>query len=763
MALLVSSTMAWAEEWTSGSCTVTLSDGVLTVNGSGAMADYDKKDKVPWKDSKSSITSVVIEEGVTKIASRSFIDCGNLASVSVSSTVAIVNNYAFANCSSLNSISLPANLTTVGQYAFQGCTKLTTVFFEGTSLTMYGTSAFASCNSSLVIYVPIGSSSAYKTGWSGYQDKIVEGGSCGDGLIWTYSDGVLTVSGTGAMTDYTTGTAPWYASASSITSISIGDNVTSIGDYALEGCSNASLSSITIPSNVTSVGASAFNGCSNLTTVFFEGTSLTKYGTSAFASCNASLKIYVPVGSSSAYKTGWSDYEGKIVEGGSCGDGLTWILSDGVLTISGTGAMGTPSPSWGSSFTSVVINEGVTSISNNAFYNCTSLGSVSIPASVQTIGAYAFQLCSSLATIDLGSVQTIGAYAFQGTALTSVTIPASVTSIGEGVFASCSSLTTITVDGENGTFDSRNSCNAIVATSSNTLIAGCAGTTIPNTVTGIAQYAFSNCTGLTSITIPSSVTSIGDFAFTDCSNLVTVTVEATSLTTYGMCAFLNCSSSLVINVPGGSIDEYRTGWFEYPSKIKGFVTGNQISEGDFEGYWSTFYNSGCAVTVDANTQIYYISAVNGTSATLTENTDDKVITAGQGVVLKSTASTITLTYNSNATTGDFTTNELLGVDAATATSTYSGKNIYTLAAENSTLGFYKYTGSTLAANKAFLALNAAVAARGFVFSFEEATSVDDVRVKMEEGRSEYFNLKGQRVNKPAKGLYIKDGKKVIIK
>ena len=136
----------------------------------------------------------------------------------------------------------------------------------------------------------------------------------------------------------------------------------------------------------------------------------------------------------------------------------------------------------------------VTSIDIGAFRGCTGLTSVTIPNSVRSIGRYAFSYC---------------------TRLTSVTIPNSVTSIGNFAFEDCTGLTSIVVAEDNPTFDSRNNCNCIIETSSNTLAVGCKNSVIPNSVTSIGYGAFDG-TGLTARTIPSSVTSIGESAFSRC-------------------------------------------------------------------------------------------------------------------------------------------------------------------------------------------------------------------------------------------------------
>ena len=146
------------------------------------------------------------------------------------------------------------------------------------------------------------------------------------------------------------------------------------------------------------------------------------------------------------------------------------------------------------------------------------------------------------------SVTSIGSQAFLScSGLTSINISNSVTAIGERAFSDCSGLKSITVASDNQVYDSRDNCNAIIETKSNTLITGCKNSIIPNSVTRIGSYAFYYCSGLTSITIPNSVTNIGSHAFPYCSSLTSITIP-NSVTSIGSYAFAYCSGLTSITV-----------------------------------------------------------------------------------------------------------------------------------------------------------------------------------------------------------------------
>ena len=290
--------------------------------------------------------------------------------------------------------------------------------------------------------------------------------------------------------------------------MTIPNSVTSIGDYAFKDCSG--LTSVTIPNSVTSIGDYAFSGCSGLTSVTIPN-SVTSIGGYTFSGC--------------------------------------------------------------SGLTSVTIPNSVTSIGYEAFRGCSGLTSVIIPNSVTSIGDGAFEGCSGLTSVIIpNSVTSIGKYAFYGcSGLTSVTIPNSVTLIGNGTFFRCSRLTSVTVDKNNGTYDSRDNCNAIIETSTNKLIVGCNNTIIPNSVTSIGIGSFYGCEGLTSVTIPNSVTSIGEHAFEDCSGLTKLVSLAVEPPICGEGAFEKVDKTTCqLLVPQESINKYKAAdpWKEFLSISK---------------------------------------------------------------------------------------------------------------------------------------------------------------------------------------------------
>ena len=312
----------------------------------------------------------------------------------------------------------------------------------------------------------------------------------------------------------------------------IPSNVTTIGSYAFSGCTG--LTSITIPNSVTTIGSYAFSGCTGLSSITIPN-SVTKVESNAFKN------------------TPWYDnlpdgvvYLGKVayLYKGTMPSNTTIEIKDGTVTIGASAfsectgltnvllpnsitAIGSSAFAGCSRLTKVNIPDGVTTIGGGAFSGCTSLTIVDIPGSVKTIDGNAFFCCYSLKSLTLSEgITTIGHQAFDFCYnLTAVTIPKSVENFRGIAFGGCTGLQSIVVEDGNPVYDSRENCNAIIETSSNTLIAGCKSTIIPESVTSLGEYAFWCCRSLQSIIIPPKIKSLRGKSFNDCTLLKSITVD----------------------------------------------------------------------------------------------------------------------------------------------------------------------------------------------------------------------------------------------
>lgn len=272
-----------------------------------------------------------------------------------------------------------------------------------------------------------------------------------------------------------------------LASVSLPNSLTCIGEQAFAECT--ALSAINIPSNITEIGYEAFYGCSSLTSIFIPK-KVTKIGEIAFCKCNGLNSIVVE--------------EGNPVFDSRANCNAIILSEDNSLL---TGCKNT------------VIPDGIKEIYSNAFYGCEGLHSIGIPYSVEAIGYKAFA----------------------SSGLVSLVIPRSVTYIEGVITYNCKNLTTITVEAENEFYDSRDNCNAIVETESNTLISGCKRTLIPDGVKTIGAAAFLMCPDLTSIVIPNSVNNIKEEAFEKITELKRVVIGS-GITSIGFCAFYKCTS-----------------------------------------------------------------------------------------------------------------------------------------------------------------------------------------------------------------------------
>ncbi|WP_400232591.1 leucine-rich repeat domain-containing protein, partial [Methanomethylophilus alvi] len=476
----------------------------------------------PWHYSSVAL-EVVIEDGVTSIGSYAFSGCSSLASITIPDGVTSIGSYAFRGCSSLVSITIPDGVTSIGSYAFSGCSSLASVTIGGD--TSIGDDAFSGCTGLEELVIGNSVTSLDRGAFYGCSSLtsivVAEGNK-----EYCSVDGVLFSKDMKMLVQYPAGRPddPYV----------IPDSVTSIGDDAFYRCS--SLASITIPDSVTSIGQYAFGDCTGLKelTIPISVNAVGSNSYPAFYGCTNIEKVTFTPGTGKGYDYGDSSsscytpwyYSRAVLK--------EVVIEDGVTSIGDDAFYGC------TSLASVVIGDGVTSIGSYAFCRCSSLVSVTIPDSVTFIGNEAFRGCSSLASITIpDGVTSIGHAAFfECFPLASVTIPDSVTSIGSSAFYRCTGLKEIVIgNGVTSIGDSAfEKCTSLVSV------------TIPDSVTSIGNEAFYGCSSLTSVTIPDSVTSICYWAFRECSSLTSVTIPD-SVTYLGICAFYGCSSLTSIILP----------------------------------------------------------------------------------------------------------------------------------------------------------------------------------------------------------------------
>ena len=467
----------------------------------------------------SSLTSVTIPNSVTSIGSSAFYWCSSLTSITIGSSVTNIGGYAFSGCSSLTSVTIPNSVTSVGHDAFEGCTNLSSVVLTASSIeefciergnailcvagvtckrkiqingtevtnitipnsvTSIGYEAFAYCSSITSVTIP---NSVTSIGVNAFYD------CSGLTSVTINSDAIMNKS-------YSNDSNIRNIFGSQVTEYIIGNDVKSISDYVFHGCS--SLTSVTIPNSVISIGEEAFRNCSKLTSVTIPN-SVTSIGVGAFYYCYSLTSVTIPNSVTSIGE--WAF--------GGCSSLNSVHVNDIAAWCKISFGSADANPLYyahnlylsGKLVKDLVIPNGVAFIGNSAFYNCSSLTSVTIPNTVRNIGSYAFDGCTNLTSVTIpNSVTLIGDYAFSTCrSLTSLIIPNSVKHIGHGAFFACHGLKSLTFG---------------------------------NAVTNIGDYAFTHCYYLTSITIPNSVTSIGENAFDDCKGLTSVIWNAKNCNSY---------------------------------------------------------------------------------------------------------------------------------------------------------------------------------------------------------------------------------------
>ena len=471
---------------------------------------------------------------MTYIREGAFQNCSNLASITIPNSVTYVGKDAFKETAWYNNQD---GLVYIGSiaYEYKGTMPEDTeiVIREGT--TRIGEGAFSGCSSLKSIHIPNSITIMEEKSFSGcssltsvYISDLVAW--CN--IVFRPHD----VSGF----DYCASNPLLYAqhlylNGNEVKDMIIPDGVTAINGWAFYGFSG--LTSVTIPNSVTEIGFRAFERCSNIISMDIPST-VTSIGKDAFAGTpwfeNYKGLMYL---GSMAYK-----YKGEMPEN-----------------------------------TEIVIREGTTEISNNAFMDCSGLKSIHIPNSVTSIGWYAFQGCTGLTAVHISDIAAWFNIQFgsnpltyahhlyiDGKEITELTIPDNVTTVGSAI-SGCSSLTSITIP------------NSVTSIGSSAF-SGCSGLTsinIPNSVTSIDNYAFENCSGLTSIIIPNSVMSIGSSAFSGCSSLTSVTIP-NNVTNIGGSAFQGCSSLTSVTIPN-NVTSIGGDTFNGCSAMKSIIIPNSVT------------------------------------------------------------------------------------------------------------------------------------------------------------------------------------------
>ena len=514
-------------------------NGDLYISGTGDMEDYDVGTSPFAYDN--TITGVIIRPGVTGIGDYTFYHCENIVYLTIyeeNSTVKI-GNHAFDSCYSLEDIPERSADSSIGDYAFYNCTSLWGVSIRDSHI---GSHAFDSCESlsSVHFYTSvenIGDSAFINCDFPNIQGgffydgikeqwKNINFGSNNDIILenveFAYGyNYILGVDGKATITSCEGHPNDIMFIPNELD----GHPVSTIGDCAFKDMTG--IYSVEIANGITSIEGSAFLKCSDLKEIVLPD-SLLSIGDYAFSETNLE-NITIP-------------------------ESVTNIGDEVFRTCF--------------NLKSIKLPTNVSYMGERVFYDCYSLEYVSLPNGLKNLGM--FFGCISLKNVTIpDSVTTILFCAFEGcSGLTSLSIPKNVRNIESCSFNCCGGLESITVDKNNTFYDSRDNCNAIIETKSNTLILGCCNTVFPDSVTKIGDYAFFGNYSIYDFTIPEGITEIGKSAFEYCYNLTSITIPR-SVTKINDHAFSACYNFRDIYFNGSeeewskiTIDDYDNEYWE---------------------------------------------------------------------------------------------------------------------------------------------------------------------------------------------------------
>ena len=408
-------------------------EDVLTVFGTGRMAAYNDSTP-PWFDYAERIQEVVVQEGVTCASHSAFKDLPNLTKVNIAGSVKTIGWSAFENCVSLTDVTIAEGVENIDLYAFAGCTALESVTFPASTVETVIYSIFLGCSNLKELNVAQGCA-AYSS-----VDGVLF--SADKTKIHFYPAGrterVYRIPAT--VTDIRFNT---FYNAVNLTDVYIPTSVTALNAPAFPGCDNLR---VHIPSTVTSFIYGVFEDCTNVTVCAHGDSSAANYAATHGLAFEETDHIYD--------ENDLCIYCDKpnVIQG-VCGEGLIWTLNTaGILTISGEGTMdsyttGTaPWYEYRSEISCLILEDGLYNIGEHAFSNLSITGILSIPASVQEIGAFAFYDCSSLSGVLVlpEGLRKVGKYAFSGCGFSGkLVIPDSVTGIDDNGFSALPGITEI--------------------------------------------------------------------------------------------------------------------------------------------------------------------------------------------------------------------------------------------------------------------------------------------------------------------------------